>query len=142
MRSMPSVVLLLLALVMAIAAPSSAQCKLHAGDHVVLYSSGDDPDVLVWDSRFRLRDYHAASFDEAQQLLPHALLVAADARAIVEACVPDFVAPSLSAPADAVGIRIVTGPHRGYRGWVLGTDVRPNTRSRPSPRLTRSIPIP
>ena len=142
MRRLPSALLLVLALAMAIAAPAYAQCKLHVGDHVVLYSSGDDPDVLVWDSRFRLRDYHAASFDEAQQLLPHALLIAADARAIIEACVPDFVAPSLSTPADAVGIRIVTGPHRGYRGWVLGTDVRPNTRSRPSSSRTRSIAIP
>lgn len=107
------------------ALPAIAQCKLHRGVKVVLYSESDDPDVLVWDSRFRLRDYSAASFDVAQQLLPHARLAAPGTRATVESCVPDFVtARLLSIPEDAVGIVIVTGALRDQRGWVIGSDVR------------------
>jgi hypothetical protein len=119
-------VLLLALLVAAAMAPSAlAQCKLHRGARVVLYSESDDPDVLVWDSRFRLRDYHAASFDEAQQLLPHARLAAPGTRATVESCVADFVVPRLiNAPDDAIGVIINTGPLHDQRGWVLGSDVR------------------
>jgi hypothetical protein len=124
MRSaVPAMLALLLAV--ALAGPASAQCKLHRGDVVVLYSSAEDPDVLVWDSRFRLRDYYAASFDEARQLLPHALLARSGTRAEIESCIPDFVQPGLLNPlADAVGIVIIAGPHRDQRGWVLGTDLR------------------
>ncbi len=108
-----------------LAGPASAQCKLHHGDVVVLYSSADDPDVLVWDSRFRLREYYAATFDEAQQLLPHAWLARSGTRAEVESCIPDFVQPGLLNPvADAIGIVIIAGPNRDRRGWVLGADVR------------------
>lgn len=117
----------LLALLMAVAfAPSAlAQCKLHRGARVVLYSESDDPDVLVWDSRFRLRDYHAASFDEARQLLPHARLASPGTRATVESCVSDFIVPRLiNAPDNAIGVIIVSGPLHDQRGWVLGTDVR------------------
>jgi hypothetical protein len=124
MRDVAAALLALLFSV-ALSAPASAQCKLHHGDVIVLYSSADDPDVLVWDSRFRLRDYHVASFDEAQQLLPHAFLARSGTRAAVESCVPDFVQPSLLNPAaDAIGIVIIAGPRRDQRGWVLGTDVR------------------
>lgn len=106
--------------------PASAQCKLHRGARVVLYSETDDPDVLVWDSRFRLRDYHAASFDVARQLLPHAQLASPGTRATIESCVSDFVVPRLiNAPQDAIGILIDTGALHDQRGWVLGSDVRP-----------------
>jgi hypothetical protein len=117
--------LFLLLAVLACTPAARAQCKLHRGTRVVLYSQADDPDVLVWDSRFRLRDYHAASFDEAQQLLPHAQLVEPGTRATIESCVVDFVTPRLlTAPEDAIGILIDTGPMRNQRGWVLGSDVR------------------
>lgn len=107
------------------ALPALAVCKVHTGDHVVLYSTTDDPAVLVWDSRFRLRAYHAASFDEARQLAPHAHLAGPGTRAIVESCVDDFVQSRLTdRPDDAVGIIIVSGPERGQSGWVLGSDVR------------------
>ena len=132
----------------AFAVPANAQCKLHHGDVVVLYSRADDPDVLVWDSRFRLREYHAASFDEAQQLLPHAWLAHSGTRAAVESCVPNFVQASLLSPADdAVGIVIspvLTATCAGGCSAVTSGDpgtellsvrrrsVKPNTRSRPS----------
>lgn len=105
------------------------QCTLHEGDRVVLYGSGDDPDVLAWDSRFRLRAYHSASFDEAEQLLPHAVLVAAGTRAQVVACVAGFVpSHSFEMPEDAVGIMILNGPQKGIGKWVVGSD----TRAQPS----------
>jgi hypothetical protein len=105
--------------------PALADCKVHQHDRVVLYSRTDDPDVLLWDSRYRLREYHAASFDEARELLRHAGLIAPGTRAMVESCVPDFVqSPLFVHPDDAIGIVIVAGPHHGERGWVLGTDVR------------------
>jgi hypothetical protein len=100
-------------------------CKLHQGDRVILYGAGDDPDVLAWDSRFRLRDYHAASFDEAEQLLPHADVEPAGTRAIVVSCVADFVLSRLfPGPEDAVGVTILSGPDRGDGKWVLGADLR------------------
>ncbi|HET6274424.1 MAG TPA: hypothetical protein VFE16_00630 [Candidatus Cybelea sp.] len=103
-----------------------ADCKVHRGDHVVLYSTADDPSVLLWDSRARLRAYHAASFDEAQAMLPHALLVPPGTRAIVISCVPAYVeSPLFAAPDDAIGITISSGPQRGTTRWALGSDVRP-----------------
>ena len=34
--------------------PALADCKVHPGDNVVLYSTTDDPSVLIWDSRCTL----------------------------------------------------------------------------------------
>ena len=109
------------------AAPASAAstCKVRQGEEVVLYSTTDDPAVLVWDSRVRLRDYSAASFDEAQALLPHALLVAPGTRATVISCVPNFVTSQIfNTPDDAVGVLILNGPLKGTTRWVLGSDVK------------------
>lgn len=109
-----------------ISAPgASADCRLHRGDRVALYSTTDDPSVLIWDSRARLRAYNAASFDEAQAMLPHAVLVSPGTRAIVVSCVAGYVQSPISAQADdAVGVVIVSGPQRGITRWVLGSDVR------------------
>lgn len=105
---------------------ASADCKLHRGDRVVLYSTTDDPSVLVWDSRARLRAYHAASFDEAQAMLPHAILVAPGTRATVISCLANYVqSPLFTQPADALGVTITSGPQRGITRWVLGSDLRP-----------------
>jgi hypothetical protein len=115
----------LLTVWLAATAPVQADCKLHRGDRVVLYSNSDDPSVLVWDSRARLRAYHAASFDEAQAMLPHASLVAPGTRATVISCVANYVdSPIFHQPADAVGIEITSGSQRGTTWWVLGADVR------------------
>lgn len=105
-----------------------ADCRVHKGEHVVLYSTTDDPSVLMWDSRARLRAYHAASFDEAQALLPHALLVSPGTHAEVISCVPNYVtSPLFSKPDDAVGVVISNGASRGAARWVLGADVRATT---------------
>ena len=129
---MRSAVAAIAALVFALcgAIPALADCTVHVGDHVVLYGSGDDPFVLVWDSRIRLRDYHAATFDEAKQLAPRARLADPGTRAVVIECVPDFVQSRLlEHPDDAIGIIIVSGPLRGKSGWVLSSDIRQSHHS-------------
>ena len=109
-----------------------ADCKVHRGDRIVLYSTTDDPSVLVWDSRARLRAYHAASFDEAQAMLPHAILVSPGTRATVISCVPNYVqSPLFTQPADALGVVITSGAQRGLSRWVLGSDLRPLPGSKP-----------
>ncbi len=110
---------------MAAVAPAFADCKVHRGDHVALYSTTDDPSVLIWDTRARLRAYHAASFDEAKAMLPHAMLVSPGTRATVISCAPGYVESPLFVRADdAVGVTISSGPQRGVTRWVLGSDVR------------------
>jgi len=130
-------------LVLGLAMPAIADCRhVRPGDHVVLYGNFDDPSVFVWDTKIRLRDYHAGSSDEAQALLPHAQLVSPGTRAVVEACLPRFVvAPTLT--DDAIGIIVLTGDGKGQAGWVLGTDVRPvqpATGARAKPKQTPSAP--
>ncbi len=115
-----------LALVAALSSsPASASCHVHPRQRVVLYGTGDDPGVFVWDSRFGLRAYHLATFDEAQEMLPRALLVAGGTRAVVLRCIADFVvAPFGLGVEDAFEVKIVTGPQRGRSGWVSGSDVK------------------
>jgi len=116
---------MLLVLWIAAALPALADCRVHRGDRVVLYSTTDDPSVFIWDSRARLRAYYAASFDEAQAMLPHALVVDPGTHADVISCVPGYVeSPLFSQPDDAVGVAITSGPQRGVIRWVLGSDVR------------------
>lgn len=142
---------LLLLAWLAAAAPAWPDCKAHRGDHVVLYSTTDDPSVLIWDSRARLREYHAASFDEAQAMLPHAVLVAPGTHATVTSCIANTVpSPIFHEPQDADGVVISSGPRNGLTGWVLGPDARQvrssgsraKTRKPPSSSRTRSIAMP
>jgi hypothetical protein len=113
-----------------------ADCHVRANQRVVLYGTTDDPDVFVWDSRFRLRDYEGGTFDQMQALLPHATLVRPGTRAMVESCVSDFVQSKyVPQPDDAVGIVIIAGPLRGQRGWVSGTAIRPLPPSSPQQKL-------
>jgi|SRR5579871_2033284 len=117
----------LLLVVVWVAAPAAAraECKAHRGDRVVLYSTTDDPSVLLWDSRARLRSYYGASFDEAQAMLPHALLVSPGTRATVISCVANYIeSPTFQEPEDAVGVVISSGVQRGLTRWVIGSDVR------------------
>ncbi|MGA7569799.1 MAG: hypothetical protein WBG27_13150 [Candidatus Aquilonibacter sp.] len=122
MRSISALAVLLLLLV-----PNAAlaDCRTYVNDRVVLFGTSDDPDVFVWDSRFRLRDYEGGTFDQMKALLPHATLVRPGTRAVVETCVSDFVQSKYVAqPEDAIGIVITAGPLRGQRGWVLGSAIR------------------
>jgi hypothetical protein len=122
-------VFLAIALVLACVALAHADCHLRSGDKIVLYGTTDDPDVFIWDSRFRLRDYEGGSFDEMNALLPHAVLARPGTRAVVETCVSNFVQSKyFTTPDDAIGVRILGGPLDGQRGWVLGTSARGMTR--------------
>jgi hypothetical protein len=95
---------------------------VHRGERVVLYSTTDDPSVLAWDSRARLRDYNAATFDAAQAMLPHATLAGPGTHAQVVACTSNYVSsPMFRTPDDAVGVVLSAG---GIIRWVLGSDVR------------------
>lgn len=124
--------LLAFALFLTLLAPANAfaDCRVRGGDHVVLYGTTDDPDVFVWDSRFRMKSYQSGSFDQAQALLPHAMLAPPGTRAVVSVCVKHFVQLKYTSDQDdAIGITIVTGPLRGKRGWVLGSDIRAIARN-------------
>ncbi len=105
------------------ASPARASCGMHAGEQVVLFGAGDDPMVLLWDSRFRLRAYHLASFDEIQALLPRALLASGGTRAIVLSCIPRYVQPRYALTLDdALYVRILSGALHGRSGWIIGSD--------------------
>ncbi len=120
-----AVVLIALVLRPAAAKPAASPCMSRIGQHVVLYSVSDDPQVFVFDTKIRLRDYHAASVDEMQEIAKHAWLVAPGTRAMIVTCEPGFVqSPYFSRPDDAIGVLLLTGSHRGHTGWVLGSDVR------------------
>lgn len=122
-------VLFALAMLFACCGLAYADCRLHPGDKIVLYGTTDDPDVFIWDSRFRLRDYAGGSFDEMNALLPHAVLARPGTRGVVESCVSNFVQSKyFTNPDDAIGVRILGGPLNGQRGWVLGTSARGLTR--------------
>ena len=142
MRSRSVLLAFFVVLLAATASSAPPSCRYHAGDHVVLYGTTDDPDVFLWDSRFRLRDYEGGSFDQMKALLPHAALARPGTRALVESCVQKFVVSKYSdRPDDAVGVVIVSGSLRGQRGWVLGSAVRANTRG-PRDVSTRSTSMP
>jgi hypothetical protein len=117
---------LLLALsAFALTAVSLADCRVHPRDKIALIGSADDPDVFVWDSRFRLANYQTGTWDVSKSLLPHALLARPGTRAMVISCVPNFVHPKFRmALDDAIGIIITSGDDRGKSGWVLGQDVQ------------------
>ncbi|HUN28466.1 MAG TPA: hypothetical protein VMV65_01555 [Alphaproteobacteria bacterium] len=133
MRTINACAVLLLLLLVPHAA--LADCHVRVNDRIVLYGTTDDPDVFVWDSRFRLRDYEGGTFDQMKALLPHATLVRPGTRAMVESCVPGFVQSKyVQQPDDAVGIVIIAGPLRGQRGWVLGSavrELRPSRQQKP-----------
>jgi hypothetical protein len=142
MRTSSVFLALLVILLAAAPTPALQSCRYRVGAHVVLYGTTDDPDVFLWDSRFRLRDYEGGSFDQMKALLPHAALARPGTRALVESCVQKFVVSKYSdRPDDAIGVVIVSGDLRGQRGWVLGSAVRANTRG-PRDVSTRSTSIP
>ena len=118
-------VLLMVLVLLASVTQAYADCRVRTGDKVVLYGTSDDPDVFIWDSRFRLRDYEGGSFDQMNALLPHAVLARPGTRAVIETCVSNFVQSKYyPAPDNAIGVRIVGGPLNGQRGWVVGSSIR------------------
>jgi len=116
---------LLVAFAGALTGASPADCRMHLREKVVLLGGMDDPEVFVWDSRFRLAAYQTGTYDVAKSLLPHAWVIPPGTRAIVIACVPNFVHPRYrSYTDDALGIIMLNGPRRGRSGWVMSRDLR------------------
>jgi hypothetical protein len=122
MRLRSALLLILLCLSWGVA---RAGCPMQRYDRVVLFGTSDDPDVLLWDTRIRMRGYVDGSFDEMNALLPHARLLPPGTRAVVDACIVNYVQPSyMKSPDDAVGVFVLTGPLRGHYGWILASDIR------------------
>lgn len=112
-------------LALLLSTPAIASCRLHPRERIVLYGAGDDPDVLLWDSQFRLRAYGVATFDEAHAMLPRAIFVHAGTRAVVIRCLGGFLqAPYGLGLDDAVDVRVLSGPQRGVTGWIAGSDAK------------------
>lgn len=129
MRRGWSIVFACALLALAFVAPThslaASGCRFALGERVAMLGEGDDPDVFLWDSRFRLAAYQAGTWDVDRALLPHARLISAGTRAVVIACVPNFVHPKYrSGTDDAIGVRISHGPLRGTTGWALASDLR------------------
>ncbi len=104
---------------------SAAVCKVSVGQRVLLESIDSDPDVFVWDSRFRLIEYAAGNYDKANQVIAHTILAKPGTQAITVACAPSAVKPAYSSDVyDAVGVKITSGPFRNRWGWVSSGDVR------------------
>ena len=109
----------------AVSAAVRAECAGQPGARVLLVSNNYDPDVLVWDSKQRLLDYEAGGWRVARILLPHALLARAGTRGILLSCESNIVHPKYQlAPADAAGIKLISGPYKGRYGWVMAADLR------------------
>lgn len=116
----------LLAVAIGVLPAHAATCDLHAGQRILLASTSSDPDVFVWDSRARLADYAAGAFDDAKFVLAHTHLAKPGTHAIVTACVGGAIKPRYEVAAyDAIGIRVTSGPYRGWYGWIASDDAHP-----------------
>jgi hypothetical protein len=105
-------------------AETQALCTVTPGGRVVLESDAVDPDVFLWDSRDRLIDYAAGQWGNTRAIFAHTLLAEPGTQAMVVACYPSVAHPKFSAgDEDAIGVKIMTGPHRGRYGWVLSSDI-------------------
>jgi hypothetical protein len=109
--------------------PSQSQsanvCKASVGQRVLLESIDSDPDVFVWDSRSRLVEYAAGTFDKTNQVMAHTILAKPGTHAVVATCAANAVKPAYSSDVyDAIGVKITSGPFRNRWGWVSSEDVR------------------
>jgi hypothetical protein len=105
-------------------ADPQALCTVTPGGRVVLESDAVDPDVFLWDSRDRLIDYAAGQWGNTRAIFAHTLLAEPGTQAMVVACYPSVAHPKFSTgDEDAIGVKIMSGPHRGRYGWVLSSDI-------------------
>ncbi len=109
---------------------AAGACTAVPGGRVVLESAAVDPEVFLWDSRVRLVDYAAGSWGSTRAVLAHTMLAEPGTQALVVTCVPAAAHPKFApGDADAIGVKVVSGPYRGRYGWVLSSDLR---QSRPA----------
>lgn len=98
---------------------------MRIGQRVDLVSMSSDPDVFIFDSRYRLIDYAAGRLGRVKDITAHAVLVEPGTQAIVAMCGPSSVKPTWSNTIyDAVGIKITSGRFRSRWGWVSSEDLR------------------
>lgn len=101
-------------------------CAAPAGARVMLRASDYDPDVFVWDAKSRVVDYTAGIWRGVDDVLRHAVLAKGGTQGIVVACETGIVhAKYARDDADAVGIKLTTGPNHGHYGWVTSSDIHP-----------------
>ena len=72
----------------------------------------------------RLIDYAAGQWGNTRAIFAHTLLAEPGTQATVVACFPSVAHPKFSTgDEDAIGVKIMSGPHRGRYGWVLSSDI-------------------
>ena len=115
------------------AAADAATCATAPGGRVVLAAEATEPDVFLWDSRTRLVDYVAGRWDSTQAIFAHTELAEPGTQAMVVSCVAGIAHPKYgTGDEDAIGVKVVSGKHRGRYAWVLSSDVhapRPSGQS-------------
>lgn len=127
-RAIPWLVMLvgatLLCASTAVFADTTQLCSVSVGGHVVLESDAVDPQVFIWDSRDRLIDYTGGAWRDTKAIFAHTVLAEPGTQAMVISCVPSVAHPKFSTDdEDAIGVKIMSGPHRGRYGWVLSSDI-------------------
>ncbi len=102
----------------------ASECPTGAGGRVMLASDAVDPDVFLWDSRARLVDYAAGEWGNTRAIFAHTILAEPGTRAIIVSCIPAAARPRFGMGIeDAIGVKVLSGPHRGRYGWVLSSDI-------------------
>ena len=111
-------------LIVAPATAWAAECPSPSGGRVVLASDAMDPDVFLWDSRTRMVDYAAGQWGNTRAIFAHTILARPGTQAMVVSCVSAAVRMRTGpGDDDAIGVKLISGPHRGRYGWVLSSDI-------------------
>jgi hypothetical protein len=105
-------------------AAGAASCAATPGYRVVLSADATEPDVFLWDSRVRMVEYVAGHWDSTRAIFAHTELAEPGTRALVVSCVAGAAHPQVGpSDEDAIGVKVVSGAHRGRYGWVLSSDI-------------------
>lgn len=111
------------AMLLACAGISSADCTASAGQRAILASDGMNPDVFVWDTHTRLLNYLGGHGASTKNVMQHTVLVSAGTLAEIVSCRPNDARTPYDAEAvDVLSVRVLTGPHRSHYGWVAAGD--------------------
>lgn len=123
-RMIAAIVVVGLGTFVAAATARASECPGQSSSRVVLASDAVDPDVFLWDSRTRLVDYAAGQWGNTRAIFAHTILAEPGTQAMIVSCVPAVAHPKYgSSEEDAIGVKILSGPHRGRYGWVLSSDI-------------------
>ena len=88
-----------------------------------------DPDVFLWDSRSRMVDYAGGQWGNTRAIFTHTILARPGTQAVVVSCVAAAAHTNIGpGEEDAIGVKVIDGPHRGRYGWVLSSDIHLRAR--------------